>query len=206
MNSSIMKSYTEHWLSKARDGRPKILVTDSYSSHFGQDVKTLLKKNGVVLGIIPGGITQYIQVLDVYVFSVYKAHYCDATEEWVEVNGSRSTIKLTSSQKRILCTLLASTAWKRILQSINFSQSFRDLGDICINNSIVEIKSLLSYSFNPETLNLENNIQDESDSVEKNDEVIADESNKVHYFHFGKDNSHASFVIVLSCYIVFCLR
>ena len=167
MNSSIMKSYTEHWLSKTRDGYPKILVTDPCSSHFGQDVKTLLKKNGVVLGMIPGGITQCIQFLDVYIFNVYKTHYCDAAEEWIEVNGPRSTIKLTSSQQRILCTRLASTAWKRTLQSINFSQSFQDLGYTWIGNSLVEIKSLPSYSFNPETLNLENNIQDESDSVEK---------------------------------------
>ena len=78
-------------------------------------MKTLLKKSGVVLGIIPVGITQYIQVLGVYVFSVYKAHYCDAIEEWIAVNGPRSTIKLICSQQRILCTRLASRAWKRTL-------------------------------------------------------------------------------------------
>ncbi len=112
MNSFIMKNYTEHWLSKTRDGRPKMFTTDSCNSHFTEDVKALFKKNGVVLGIIPGGITQYIQVLDVSVFSVYKTHYHDAAEEWIEANGPRSSIKLTASQQRILCTRLASTAWK----------------------------------------------------------------------------------------------
>lgn len=36
INSSIMKNY---WLSKTKDGRPKMFITDSYSSHFTEDVK-----------------------------------------------------------------------------------------------------------------------------------------------------------------------
>jgi hypothetical protein len=170
-----MKNYTEHWLSKTRDGRPKMFITDSCSSHFTEDVKTLFKKNGVILGIIPGGITQYIQVLDVSVFSVYKTHYHEAAEEWIEANGPRCTIKLTASQQRILCTRLASTAWKRTLKSVNFSQSFRDLGYTWIDSSVVTIKSLPCYSFDPESINFGNDIEDESNSVEETNEVSVEE-------------------------------
>lgn len=176
VNSSIMKNYTEHWLSKTRDGRPKMFITDSCSSHFGQDVKTLFKKDGVVLGIIPGGITQYVQVLDVFVFNVFKAHYYDAAEEWIEVNGPRSSIKLTSSQQRILCTRLTSTAWKRTLKSVNFSQSFRNLGYTWSDNSVVKIKSLPGYSFNPESLSFGNDIDEEISSAKEMEEVSVKES------------------------------
>jgi hypothetical protein len=113
-----------------------MFITDSCSSHFTEDVKALFKKHSVVLGIISDGIIQYIQVLDVSVFSVYKIHYLNVVEEWISVNGPRSTIKLTSSQQRILCTRLASTAWARTLQSVNFSQSFRDLGYTWVDNIV----------------------------------------------------------------------
>ncbi len=49
----------------------KCFVTDSGSCHFGEDVNFLFKKNSVVLGVTPDGITQYIQVLDLYIFSIY---------------------------------------------------------------------------------------------------------------------------------------
>ncbi|CAF1521814.1 unnamed protein product [Adineta ricciae] len=172
MNSSIMKSYSEYWFSKTRDGRPKMIVTDSCKSHLTEEVKNSFKRNGVVLGIIPGGITQYIQVLDVFVFSVYKTHYCDAAEEWIEVNGPRSSIKLSSSQQRILCTRLASTAWKRTLGSVNFSQSFRDLGYTWNDKSIVTIKSLPGYSFDPESIDSEEYVENASSLIEKVDEII----------------------------------
>ncbi|CAF3348426.1 unnamed protein product [Rotaria socialis] len=172
INSSIMKNYTEHLLNKTRDGRPKMFITDSCSCHFNEDVKALFKKNSVVLGIIPGGITQYIQVLDIFVFSTYKAHYHDVAEEWIEVNGLKSTIKLTCSQQRILCTRLASTTWKRTLNSVNVSQSFRNLGYTWIDNSVVTIKSLPGYSFDPASLNFGNDIEDESSLVEEIDKVM----------------------------------
>ncbi|CAF1351532.1 unnamed protein product [Adineta ricciae] len=80
-NSSNMKSYAEHWLSKTKDGRPKMFITDSYSSHLTEEVKALSKRNGVILRVIPSAITQYVQVLDVSVFSGFKAHYLDVAEE-----------------------------------------------------------------------------------------------------------------------------
>ncbi|CAF5203789.1 unnamed protein product, partial [Rotaria magnacalcarata] len=170
-----MKNYTEYWLNKTRDGHPKMFITDSCSCHFSEDVKALFKNNSVVLRIIPGGITQYIQVLDIFVFSTYKAHYHDAAEEWIEVNDPRSTIKLTSSQQRILRTRLASTAWKGTLNSVNVSQSFRNLGYTWIDNSVVTIKSLPGCSFDPESLNFGNDIEDESNLVEEIDKVMVTE-------------------------------
>ncbi|CAF1125758.1 unnamed protein product, partial [Didymodactylos carnosus] len=55
INGALMQAYVQFWLSKTRDGRPKMFVTDSCSSHISDTVKDLLKKEGVVLGIIPGG-------------------------------------------------------------------------------------------------------------------------------------------------------
>ena len=92
MNSSILKNYTEHCLSRTRDGCQKMLVANSYSSYYAEDAITLPKKNGETLGLIPGRIAQYIQILDVSVFSVDKAHYCVAVKEWIEVNGPKSTV------------------------------------------------------------------------------------------------------------------
>ncbi|CAF1046128.1 unnamed protein product [Didymodactylos carnosus] len=104
INGALMQAYVQFWLSKTRDGRPKMFVTDSCSSHMSDTVKDLLKKEGVVLGIIPGDCKMYVQMLDIYVFSTLKNHYYDAAEEYIEMNAPRASIKLTANQQRILCT------------------------------------------------------------------------------------------------------
>ncbi|CAF4642405.1 unnamed protein product, partial [Didymodactylos carnosus] len=113
INIPTMKKYKDWWLDKVKDGNRKLFITDSWNCHMDADLKKKIKSNGVCLAIIPKGCTQYIQLLDVYVFSVFKNHYYDCAEEYLELNGPRAKLKLTSSQKRILCTRLTASAWNR---------------------------------------------------------------------------------------------
>ena len=80
------------------------MIADSANSHLNADVIRDLRKKRVVLAIIPKDCTMYVQILDVSVFSVFKNHYDDVVEEYIDQNGPRSKIKLTASQSRILYT------------------------------------------------------------------------------------------------------
>ncbi|CAF4563586.1 unnamed protein product, partial [Rotaria magnacalcarata] len=74
------------------------------------------------------GCTQYLQLLDTSVFSVFKNHYQAAADEYIDLYSSRSKIKLAAKQQRILCTRLISTAWVRTQNSIDFERAFFDIG------------------------------------------------------------------------------
>ena len=91
-------------------------------------------------------------MLDVYVFSSFKNHYYDCAEEYLEKNGPRSKVKLTSSQKRILCTRLTAAAWSRTLKSINFPNAFRSLGYTWVDNSIIQPSHMQWYCFDPNSI------------------------------------------------------
>ena len=108
-----------------------------------------MRSNGVSLAVIPKGCTQYIQLLDVHVFSVFKNHCYDCAEEVLEINSPRSKMKLSASQKRILCTRFTASAWGRTLKSINFPNAFRSLGYIWVNKSIVQPSHIQWYKFDP---------------------------------------------------------
>ena len=97
--------------SKVQDAHPKLFITDSANSHLNSDVIQSLRQKRVVVAIIPKGCTMYVQALDVFAFSVFKKHYDDVAEEFIEKNGPRGQLKLTASQSRILCTRLTWSAW-----------------------------------------------------------------------------------------------
>jgi hypothetical protein len=46
--------------------------------------------------------------------------------DYIDYHGSRSKIKLSAKQQRILCTRLISTAWIRTQKSVDFERAFRD--------------------------------------------------------------------------------
>ena len=137
INKPTMDRYIHLWYSKVQDTHPKLFITDSANSHLNTDVIRSLRQKRVVVAIIPKGCTMYVQALDVFVFAVFKKHYDDVAEEYVEQNGPRGKLKLTASQSRILCTRLTWSAWIRTLKSIDFEKSFRDLGYTWIDDSIV---------------------------------------------------------------------
>ena len=96
----------------------------------------------------------YLQVLDVTVFSVFKKHYYDVAEEWLDANGPRSKVKLTCSQSRILCTRLTKSVWCRTLKSIDFETAFREIGYTWRDDSPVYPRTLTGFCFDPTSMNL----------------------------------------------------
>ncbi|CAF3334647.1 unnamed protein product, partial [Rotaria sp. Silwood2] len=127
-NRVTMDKYIKYWTSKFNDKNPKLFIADSSNTHLDEASIRLLRNNNIVVAVIPKGCTMYIQALDAYVFSIFKNHYYDCSEEYIEKAGGRSKIKLTASQSRILCTRLTLAAWNRTLDSIDFKKSFREIG------------------------------------------------------------------------------
>ena len=96
----------------------------------------------------------YLQVLDVTVFSVFKKHYYNVAEEWLDLKGPRSKVKLFCSQSRILCTRLTKSAWSRTLKSIDFKMAFRDIGYTWQDNSPIYSRALVGFCFDPSSTGL----------------------------------------------------
>ena len=169
INKPTMDRYIHLWYSKVQDTHPKLFITDSANSHLNTDVIRSLRQKRVVVAIIPKGCTMYVQALDVFVFAVFKKHYDDVAEEYVEQNGPRGKLKLTASQSRILCTRLTWSAWIRTLKSIDFEKSFRDLGYTWIDDSIVSPRTLPGFTFDPSCVDLPSsaNDDDEENRIDK---------------------------------------
>ena len=75
------------------DNHPKLLIVDSAGSHLNPDLINDLRTKRVVVPVVPKGCTMYVQVLDVSVFAVFKNHYDDVVEEFIDKSGSRCKIK-----------------------------------------------------------------------------------------------------------------
>ncbi|CAF2094931.1 unnamed protein product [Rotaria magnacalcarata] len=122
----------------------------------------------------------YLQSLDISIFSVFKKHYTDAAEEYLEKNGPRSKLKLTASQSRILCTRLTMVAWRRTVKSVNFKEEFKNIGYIWTDNSPVSPRTLPGYTFDPTTIDcpsIEINEEEEEQEIEMQAK-IAENQNK----------------------------
>ena len=85
-------------------------------------------------------------------FSVFKKHYYDVAEEWLDLNGPRSKVKLSCSQSRILCTRLTKSAWSRTLKSIDFKTAFREIGYTWQDNSPIYSRTLAGFCFDPSSM------------------------------------------------------
>ena len=157
----------------------KLFITDSANSHLNSDTIGRLRRCSVVVAIIPKGTTMSLQVLDVSVFSVFKKHYYDVAEEWLDVSGPRSKVKLTSSQSRILCTRLTKSAWCHTLKSIDFETVFREIGYTWRDDSPIYSRTLAGFCFDPSSMNLasdssSDNFDDEK--IERDAEAASKES------------------------------
>ena len=89
INAPTIEKYMNRWLRNVEDGNIKLFITDSYTSHLNDDLKKRMRNKGVSLAVIQKGCTQCTQLLDVNVFSVFKNHYYDCAEEFLEINGPR---------------------------------------------------------------------------------------------------------------------
>ena len=151
------------------------MIVDSANSHLNADVIRDLRKKRVVLAIIPKGCTMYVQVLDVSVFSVFKNHYDDVVEEYIDQNGPRSKIKLTASQSRILCTRFTWSAWLRTLKSIDFLKAFRDIGYVWSDDSSFSLRTMPGYTFDPSSAGWVSSMNDDND-IEDRIDIVADKA------------------------------
>jgi hypothetical protein len=143
-----------------------MLIIDSVGSHLNPETIRRLRQKSVVVAVIPTGCTMYLQSLDISIFSIFKNHYTDAAEEYLEQNGPRNKIKLSASQSRILCTRLTMTAWKRTITTINFKEEFKHIGYIWNDNSPISPRTLPGYTFDPSTINLPSSQIDKEDNEE----------------------------------------
>ncbi|CAF3943886.1 unnamed protein product, partial [Rotaria sp. Silwood1] len=167
INGQSMDTYINKWLEKVHDGHPKLFIADSANSHLKPEIIQKLRKKNVVVSIIPKGCTQYLQLLDTAVFSVFKNHYQAAADEYIDCYSSRSKIKLTAKQQRILCTRLISTAWIRTQKSIDFERAFLDIGYTWVDESPVSIRTLKGFIFDPSTVTSSTFNDDENEEKEE---------------------------------------
>ncbi|CAF1506929.1 unnamed protein product [Rotaria sordida] len=172
-----MDRYVQLWWSKVKDTHPKLMIAESADPHLNADVIRDLRKKRVVVAIIPKGCTMYLQVLDVSVFSIFKNHYDDVVEEYIDYNGPRSKIKLTASQSRILCTRFTCSAWLRTLKSIDFVKVFQDIGYIWSDNSSFSLRTMPGYTFDPSSADWVSSINDDND-IEDRIDIVADKSSE----------------------------
>ena len=162
------------------DNHPKLLIVDSAGSHLNPDLINDLRTKRVVVPVVPKGCTMYVQVLDVSVFAVFKNHYDDVVEEFIDKSGSRSKIKLSASQSRILCTRFTWCAWLRTLKSVDIAKAFHDIGYTWTDDSPVSLRSLPGYTFDPRAVDCLSSMHDDYDKDDRIDIVAKEAASKQH--------------------------
>ncbi|CAF4629448.1 unnamed protein product [Rotaria sp. Silwood2] len=146
--SSREKSQYAHG---TKDAHPKLLIADSANSHLNPDLVRDLHKKRMVAAIVPKGCTIYVQILD----------------EYIEKNASKSKIRLTASQSRIICTRFTWSAWIRTLKSIDFLKAFHNIGYIWTDNSLASLRSMPGYTFDPTSVECLPLMDDNYDNEER---------------------------------------
>ena len=65
--------------------KPKLsfLIADAYRSHYGPEVKKMASENRILLGIVPSGMTKYLQPLDVCIMKPFKDYVKRQYNEWL---------------------------------------------------------------------------------------------------------------------------
>ncbi|CAF3779451.1 unnamed protein product, partial [Rotaria socialis] len=160
-NRITMDKYMEYWMSEVNDKNPKLFISGSSNTHLDHKSIRLLRKKQIVVAVIPKGCAMYIQALDVYVFSIFKKHYYDCSEEYIEKACGRLKAKLTASESRVLCTRLTLIAWKRTVFSIDFSESFREIGYTWADHvTPIKLHTLPGYMYDPSDRNLTCSIEE----------------------------------------------
>jgi hypothetical protein len=119
----------------------------------------------------------YVQIFDVSFFSVFKNHYDDVVEEYIDKNGPRYKIKLTASQSRILCTRFTWSAWLRILKSVDVAEAFQKIGYIWTDDSPASLRSLPGHTFDPTSADSLLSMDDDYDQDDRID-IVAEEVSK----------------------------
>lgn len=160
----------------------KILIADVHRAQQTEAVKTLLKKCRTELVNIYGGLTPYIQVLDVIVNGPFKDDVQKQSEEHMEKNLQLYTDnKLSASARRILITEWVGKAWKN-LDRESIAHGFKKCG-LTTNldgsdNHEVNLEKLPNYDMPTDPYDDEFNLDSDSDSSDEegNAEYVIAES------------------------------
>ena len=106
----------------------KILIADIHRGQQTDAVKALLVKAKTVLQNIPGGLTSYLQVVDVIVNKPLKESIRIQSEKHLNDNSDKYTSgKITASERRVLITNWCGNAWSRVDKD-SIVRGFKKLG------------------------------------------------------------------------------
>lgn len=80
MNSELFVEVMKHFIrcSNSSKEKPTLLILDNHESHLSIEAVDLAKENGVIMLTIPPHTSNWLQPLDVGVFSSFKANYYSA--------------------------------------------------------------------------------------------------------------------------------
>ncbi|GMH34816.1 hypothetical protein BSKO_02677 [Bryopsis sp. KO-2023] len=124
------------------DEHAKLLVLDTATSHCTKEVKEKFMEARTVPVFVPGGCTSHVQYLDVFFFGMMKKAYGDLSDEYPSTNER----KLTTSERRVLCTKWVGQAWEETIAKVDFECGFRKLGYVWDGMSTsVSLKYLPGY-------------------------------------------------------------
>ena len=134
--------------------KPKVFVTDSANSHLNSYTIRRLRRCSVMVAIILKGTTMHLRVLDVTVLSVFRKHYYDIAEEWLDINGPHPQVKFSCSQSRILPARLTKSAWRLILKSIDFETAFLETDYSWRDDLLIYSRLLTGFCSDPSSTDL----------------------------------------------------
>jgi hypothetical protein len=81
----------------SKHGAPTMLILDEMSAHMTTDVRNAIAECNTHLGLIPGGYTSKLQVMDVGYNKPFKNHYRDFYDEWFMM---AAYVQVTTSKLR----------------------------------------------------------------------------------------------------------
>eukprot|EP00756_Hemistasia_phaeocysticola_P059944 Hpha_TRINITY_DN37025_c0_g1::TRINITY_DN37025_c0_g1_i1::g.83143::m.83143 len=94
--------------------------------HLTAPMKQAFSDAKTVLAVIPGGMTQFQQMLDVVVFHSWVSHYVRDLDEFLYRRESKA--QLTASEKRVAMTMVVNSAFQKSRASVQVAKWFVDLG------------------------------------------------------------------------------
>ena len=97
----------------------RMLVWDSFKCHISDAMKELLKQYNILMSVIPGGCTKFLQLLNVCINKPFKAFFRELYDEWLRKKNFEYTkggnIKAPSHLLQIQWVI---EAWKKVSKDV----------------------------------------------------------------------------------------
>ena len=114
INGALIEDWMENvWLKRSSAFFAKstkedcLLIYDACTAHLTDEVKAAVQKH-TKLAVIPGGLTKFLQSLDISVNKSFKSHLRKSWENWME---NEEMISLTKGGNRRKATFSTVTEW-----------------------------------------------------------------------------------------------